>query len=75
MGVLLFTTFGVIGIEEYRRTTTLQLILFFSLFVMMLDFVFLVFSRLLIVLQTDLCVRDGPSLLIFYLLVGWLLDL
>ena len=34
------------------------------------DSVFLVFRRLLIVLQTDPCVRDGLSLLIFYLLVG-----
>ena len=25
--------------------------------------------------QTDQCVRDGPSPFIFYLMVGWLLDL
>ena len=74
-GVLLSTTCGVIGIEEFRRTTMLRLTLSFASFVMMSDFVFLVFRRLLIVLQTDQCVRDGPSPLIFYLMVGWLLDL
>ena len=64
-GVLLFTTCGVIGIVEYRRIITLQLILFFTSFVIMLDFVSLVFKRLLILLQTDLCVRNGPSHSIF----------
>ena len=74
-GVLLSTTCGVIGIEEFRRTTMLQLTLSFASFVMMSDFVFLVFKRLLIVLQTDQCVRDGPSPLIFFLMIGWFLDL
>ena len=69
-GVLLSTTCGVIGIEEFRRTTMLRLTLSFASFVMMSDFVFLVFRRLWIVLQTDQCVRDGPSPLIFYLMVG-----
>ena len=67
--MLLFTTCGVIGIVGFKRTTMPQQILFFTSFVMMLDFVFLVFRRLLIVLQTDLCVRDGPSHLISYLMI------
>ena len=58
----LFTTCGVIGIVEFKRTTMHQLILFFTSYVMMLDYVYLVFRRLLIVLQTDLCVSDGPFL-------------
>ena len=53
----------------------LQLILYFASFVIMSDYVFLVFRRLLIVLQTEHCVRDGPSPLIFFLMVGWFLDL
>ena len=52
----------------------LQLIIFFTSFVMMLDSVFLVFRRLLIVLQTDQCVRDGPHLCSLNSYVGdWLM--
>ena len=74
-GVLLYITCGVNGIVEFMRTSFLLLMIFFTSYVTMLDFVYLVFRRLLIILQTNQCVKDGPSLLISLHQVDLLPDL
>ena len=68
-GVLLSITYRDNGIVGYMRTSLFLLMLFFTSYVMMLDLEYLVFRRLLIILLTERCVRDGPSLLISLVIV------
>ena len=73
--MILSITYEDNWIVEFMRTSLFPLMLFLTSYVLMLDLEYLVFIRLLIILLTERCVRDGPSLLISLAIVVHFPDL